>query len=147
ILPMLAREPATTSAIVAALNPLVAKTSVAASRIRCWVAPVLAQRRACAEVAIPRRYRVCRPLPEFARLSAARRGVSWAVAVLESVGAEMVSIILRRGRCGLDAHGLGWSVRTRRTGSKHGGRCFRIRAGGPRWLSHTGSTCRAPVGT
>src|ERR1700751_2408995 len=53
MLPMLAPEPATTSAIVAALNPRVAKTSVAASRIRRWVAPVLAQRRAWAEVAIP----------------------------------------------------------------------------------------------
>src|ERR1700742_1014647 len=83
MLPMLAAEPATTSAIVAALNPLVANTSVAASRIRCWVAPVLAQRRACAEGALPRRYRVCRPPPEFARLSAARLGVG-AVSVLEN---------------------------------------------------------------
>lgn len=42
MLPMLAPEAATMSAIVAAVNPLVANTSVAASRIRRWVAPVLA---------------------------------------------------------------------------------------------------------
>ncbi|CNL53963.1 Uncharacterised protein [Mycobacterium tuberculosis] len=46
MLPTLAPEPATTSAIVVAVKPLVANASVAASRIRCWVAPVLAQRRA-----------------------------------------------------------------------------------------------------
>jgi hypothetical protein len=33
------------SATVATVNPLEAKTSVAASRMRCWVASVFAQRR------------------------------------------------------------------------------------------------------
>ncbi|MCW2664252.1 MAG: hypothetical protein JWP83_5404, partial [Mycobacterium sp.] len=54
--PMLAPEPATTSAIVAAVNPLVAKTSVAASRIRCWVAPVFAQRGPALRSPSSRRY-------------------------------------------------------------------------------------------
>jgi hypothetical protein len=39
-----------TSAIVTAVNPRAPNTSVAASRMRCWVASVLAQRQAGASV-------------------------------------------------------------------------------------------------
>src|ERR1700721_1576846 len=101
MLPMLAPEPATTSAIVAAVNPLVAKTSVAASRIRCWVAPVFAQRRACAEVAIP-------PTLSVAHLRIER----------PCRGADLAN--LGGGRCVSGAQAIGWSVRTRRTGSEDG---------------------------
>jgi hypothetical protein len=45
MLPMLAAEVATMSAIVASVNPWAPNTSVAASRMRCWVASVRAQRR------------------------------------------------------------------------------------------------------
>jgi hypothetical protein len=45
MLPMLAPEWSTISAIVAAVNPRAANTSVAASRMRCCVASVFAQRR------------------------------------------------------------------------------------------------------
>jgi hypothetical protein len=44
MLPMLAPEWSTMSAIVAAVNPRAANTSVAASRMRCCVASVFAQR-------------------------------------------------------------------------------------------------------
>jgi hypothetical protein len=46
MLPMLVPDPATTSAIVAAVKPRVPNASVAASKMCRWVSSVLAQRRA-----------------------------------------------------------------------------------------------------